>query len=100
MPGTGLFVQAAPSLGLLTSSAFHHIAGSESETDSAFNPDTAINVRSARYATKFSAGYEFNLGGIQVAPILTADVPMNDLSIEQATNWKITTIYGSIEVRF
>ena len=70
------------------------------------------DLRAMRYATRGSIGYMFALFGLDVAPMLTVDLPLNnirgdmsldphtDIGIHGASGWHITSIYVSLAVFF
>ena len=101
IPGSGLFVQLAPGFEYLFSSSFMHVAGAGStEVDSSFNPSSPIDVHKTQVNAKLTAGYSFGLLGIALEPMVTASLPLTDLSTTNANNWHIAAWYASVALRF
>jgi hypothetical protein len=99
----GLFVQVSPSIGYLASKKFHHAAGTaveEGEAEPAIDPDTTMELRSARYLARLGAGYEIELAGLTLAPMISAGIPLTDLTLLNAKDWRVTTIYLSLAAFF
>ena len=93
--GSPVFVQAAPGAAYEVSSHFLHIG----ELDSSISPNAPLDIRSMRYDAKFSAGYNIALSGLTLAPMITYDLPLNDLRTSHAENWRLSSVYGSIVLR-
>ncbi|MFI5202426.1 MAG: hypothetical protein ACHQNE_08560 [Candidatus Kapaibacterium sp.] len=93
--GSPVFVQAAPGAAYVVSSHFLHIGA----LDSSISPNAPLDIRSMRYDAKFSAGYNIALSGLTLAPMITYDLPLNDLRTSHAENWRLSSVYGSIVLR-
>ncbi|MDP4199541.1 MAG: outer membrane beta-barrel protein [Bacteroidota bacterium] len=104
IPVVGVFVQAAPSAAYMVSSHFYQ-RKYNATIDSVWQNGPLENSANMRYSAHISAGYDFALLGLQVAPSITADLPLSQIYSVDAKNvassyWGITTIYGSLAVRF
>jgi len=99
----GLFVQVSPNIGYLVSKKFHHAAGTaveEGEEEPNIDPDTTMELRSVRYLARLGAGYEIELAGITLVPMISAGIPLSDLTLVNAKDWRVTTIYLSLAAFF
>ena len=101
IPSTNIALTLSPEFDYLISSSFHHISGSssdESETD--INSDTAIDIRSIRFAATLSAGYAITMGNVIISPNIGFTLPLNTLRSNSTDNdWKISSFSGSIRVQ-
>lgn len=111
IPSTAIFLRVMPEVQYLLSSEFHHAeAMAEHRTtgnqtpmhSSSSDPDPVIDdLRSIRFAAKFSAGYDISISDVVVSPVFTYDLPLNTIrSNSTDDNWKISSFFGSIMVRF
>ncbi|HET6400024.1 MAG TPA: hypothetical protein VFH95_01365 [Candidatus Kapabacteria bacterium] len=109
--GSGLFFQVTPEAGYLVSNSFQHI--SHPIPVPAEDVDSSMgDLRDMRYAMKISAGYKFDVFGLKIASIFSADLPLNnirsdtpldpftDVGLHGASGWHVTTIYFSLAVFF
>ena len=100
MPGSGVFLQLAPGFEYLVTSSFNHIAGSGSHDSLTVSPTSPVQVEKTQVMAKLTAGYSFGLFGVALEPMVTATLPLTDLSTTQASNWHISAWYASLAVRF
>ena len=109
--GTELFVQAAPEAEYLLSNSYQHT--SHPIPDPSVDKDSTMgDLRSMRYAALVSVGYKFNAFGVELAPMLTADFPLNniredatlnpvlDSGIHGASGWHLTSLDLSVAILF
>jgi hypothetical protein len=59
------------------------------------------NVNSLRLGALLGVGYDISLSDRAViAPMFTYDLPLNVIRSTLATNWKISSLFGSIELKY
>ncbi len=118
IPNTGLYFQFGPSVSDLLSSqltetrsikystvtlngqAFNNVVlfnGSNSET-TADGPISYVNQW--RVSALISAGYEIPVGRSTIGPVVSYDYPLTTIRSVNASNWKISSIYGTIVLKF
>ena len=109
--GSGLFFQVTPEAEYLVSNSFQHI--SHPIPVPAEDVDSSMgDLRTMRYAVSVSTGYKFDLLGLEIAPIFTVDLPLNnirpdvpldpftDLGLHGTSGWHITSFSLSLEAFF
>jgi hypothetical protein len=93
----------------LTSSTAHLADGStianlrfENGTmDETLEDGPITGVKSLRLGGLVSAGYDISVNDRAViAPMITYDFPLTTIRDNLATNWKIATLYGSVELKY
>jgi hypothetical protein len=57
-------------------------------------------IMSPQFSGLFSAGYNFRFGIVSIAPMVNYDYPFSTNSSSNGNNWKISTISGSIAMKF
>ncbi len=120
IPGIGLFVQVGTAVSDLTSSTFTQKReltstslttnghtyndmrlpnGSSSQT---IEDGSVQNANTLRVAAVFSMGYELELVpfGVGIAPMVTFDTPLTTVQTTSGSNWKISSLYGTIALKF
>lgn len=111
IPSTAIFLRVMPEVQYLLSSEFHHsTAIAEHQTtgkqtpmhSSSDDPDPVIDdLTNVRFAAKFSTGYDINISNFVVSPVFTYDLPLNTIrSNSTDENWKISSFFGSVMIRF
>ncbi|MDP4242018.1 MAG: hypothetical protein Q8921_04685 [Bacteroidota bacterium] len=118
LPGLGLFFQLGASVSDLVSSeltetraittstvtmngtTYNNISlpdGSRKETTA--NGDIA-DASQLRVAAFISAGYEIPISRSILAPMITYDAPLTNVRSLNASGWKISSVYGTIALKF
>jgi hypothetical protein len=111
VPGSGLFFQVTPEAEYLVSNSFQHI--SHPSPVPAEDVDSSMgDLRAMRYSARVSAGYKFDLFGLEIAPMFNVDLPLNNIrpdvpldpftdpGLHGASGWHITSIDLSLAVFF
>jgi hypothetical protein len=119
IPFFGFVLQAGPSISYLTSSYVTHdryllnnlldypdgtdLGGlrykrGESNTQSIL-AGPIKDIKKWRFAALLSAGFEFESFGVAFAPLVTYDIPLNTIRDQEANDWMISSIYGSLAVK-
>jgi hypothetical protein len=109
--GSGLFFQVTPEAEYLVSNSFQHI--SHPTPVPAEDVDSSMgDLRTMRYAVSVSTGYKFDFLGLEIAPMFTVNLPLNNIrpdvplvpftdpGLHGASGWRITSIYVSLEAFF
>ena len=121
----GFFLQAGPGIGFLLSSNFTHTRELNSSTIILDNGQTITNVRfengtrsetlesgkivnaaTTRISALVTAGWDIPVGdNAVIAPMITYDFPFttvrpNSIGASGATDWKITTLYFSVGLKY
>ena len=100
VPALSIFVEAEPEAQYVIGSSYQRIPQYDGES-----PDTSLDARSQRYAAAFSVGYRFHFLLLDVSPMLTADIPLNELRSEvwgqeHASDWKVSMYTASLVIFF
>ncbi len=121
----GPFLQAGPGIGFLVSSKFTHTRVLNSSTITLDNGQTITNVRfqngtrtetledgkianavTTRISALLTAGWDIAIGDHSViAPMITYDLPFTNVrpdfvGADGAANWKITSLYISVGLKY
>jgi hypothetical protein len=57
-------------------------------------------ITNPQFSGQLSAGYNFRFGMVSIAPMVNYDYPFSSNSNPNGSNWKISTISGSIAMKF
>jgi hypothetical protein len=58
------------------------------------------NVKKLRVSALMSAGWNIGIWGFVIAPMVTYDLPLTTIRDQNADGWKISSLYGSVAIRF
>ena len=113
----GAFIQIAPSVSVMV--ANHLLQAQSFANDSVHYPGGTIaplfsngakqetimdgnipEVSSLRVSALLSAGWNISLLGFTLAPMVTYDLPLTNVRNANATGWKVSSINGTIALKF
>ena len=120
IPGIGLFVQVGTAVSDLRSSTFtqkrelastSYSVGGHTLNNMRFQNGSSAetvedgpvpNANTLRVAAMFSTGYEIDLVplGFGIAAMVTYDTPLTTVQSTSGSNWMISSLYGTVAVKF
>jgi hypothetical protein len=117
---SGFFVQAGVGISVLLSSNFtqtrqlpsnsvitfsngqtyNNLTFTNGTTSETIQSGSFGDITNPQFSGLLSAGYDFRFGVVSIAPIVNYDYPFSTNSSPNGSNWKISTISGSIAMKF
>ncbi len=102
----GLFLQAGIGYSYLVHNSYFQqrdlLSGtySNGSSDSVLENGQLSAVRSSMSSVPISAGYMISLLSLRIAPMITADVPVTNISSVNGYEWNLTSYYASVLLYF